>query len=151
MKKCYDWEKNILEFEDVNGNRYFLKFKGNKTIVQGESASGKTLICSMLKDYIDDNNIDLKPYDAGNIFMLSKDNIDKIEKQINKLIIIDRAEFILNKETIDFINQDRGINRYLIFLRKPMGIELSPNHFAILTKHEDVINLTYEYNELGWY
>ena len=47
MKKCYDWGKNILEFEDVNGNRYFLKFKGNKTIVQGESASGKTVFVNL--------------------------------------------------------------------------------------------------------
>ena len=152
MKQCYDWDKNILEFEDVNENRYCLEFKGNKTIVHGESATGKTLICTMLSNYIDDNNdIELKPYDANNIIIASKDNKDKINKQKKKLIIIDRAEFLLDTELIENINRDRGTNRYLIFGRKPMGIELSPNHFATLCNKDGVIKLEYAYDEKGWY
>lgn len=124
------WKSNILKFTDINGNHYDLIFKGDKTIVCGESATGKTLICSMLNNFIDDNNIGLKPYGADNIFILSKDNKHKLSEQQEKLIIVDRAEFLLDTETIEFINRDRGTNRYLIFLRKPMGIEVSPNYCA---------------------
>lgn len=56
MRQCYDWETNTLKFTDINDNNYELVFKGNKTIVYGESSTGKTLICNMLRNYIDDSN-----------------------------------------------------------------------------------------------
>ena len=31
MQQCYDWQSNVLKFTDVNGNKYNLKFRGNKT------------------------------------------------------------------------------------------------------------------------
>lgn len=49
MQQCYDWQSNVLKFTDVNGNKYNLKFRGNKTIVHGDSATGKSLLCTMLK------------------------------------------------------------------------------------------------------
>ena len=69
MQQCYDWQSNVLKFTDVNGNKYNLKFRGNKTIVHGDSATGKSLLCTMLKSYINDNNnASFKPYNADNIF-----------------------------------------------------------------------------------
>lgn len=150
MKQCYDWDDNLLSFTDINDNAFYLKLKGNKTIVSGKSATGKSLLCDILKNYTDDNNTGLKPYNADNIFIANKDNRDKISAQKKKLIIIDRAEFILTREIIDTINRDRGINRYLIFLRKPLGIELSPNHFAVLKKEGNQITLEYEFDVKGW-
>ena len=119
MQQCYDWQSNVLKFTDVNGNKYNLKFRGNKTIVHGDSATGKSLLCTMLKSYINDNNnASFKPYNADNIFIVSKDNKDKLSLQKGKLIIIDRAELILDEQMVEIINADRGYNRYLIFLRK---------------------------------
>ena len=118
MQQCYDWQSNVLKFTDVNGNKYNLKFRGNKTIVHGDSATGKSLLCTMLKSYINDNNnASFKPYNADNIFIVSKDNKDKLSLQKGKLIIIDRAELILDEQMVEIINADRGYNRYLIFLR----------------------------------
>ena len=134
MQQCYDWQSNVLKFTDVNGNKYNLKFRGNKTIVHGDSATGKSLLCTMLKSYINDNNnASFKPYNADNIFIVSKDNKDKLPLQKGKLIII-----------------DRGDNRYLIFLRKPMGIELSPNYFGTLCKKDGELQLEYECYIRGW-
>lgn len=122
MQQCYDWQSNVLKFTDVNGNKYNLKFRGNKTIVHGDSATGKSLLCTMLKSYINDNNnASFKPYNADNIFIVSKDNKDKLSLQKGKLIIIDRAELILDEQMVEIINADRGYNRYLIFLRKTYG------------------------------
>lgn len=151
MVKCYSWNTNILDFTDVNGNKYHLAFRGDKTIVSGKSATGKTLLCTMLNNYLKDNNTQLKPYDTDNLFIVSSDNKDKIIRQTGKLIIIDRAEFILDEAIVSFINRDRGNNRYLIFLRKPMGIELSPNHFAELVEHNGTLELKYDYAEAGWF
>ena len=112
MQQCYDWQSNVLKFTDVNGNKYNLKFRGNKTIVHGDSATGKSLLCTMLKSYINDNNnASFKPYNADNIFIVSKDNKDKLSLQKGKLIIIDRAELILDEQMVEIINADRGDNR----------------------------------------
>ena len=108
MQQCYDWQSNVLKFTDVNGNKYNLKFRGNKTIVHGDSATGKSLLCTMLKSYINDNNnASFKPYNADNIFIVSKDNKDKLSLQKGKLIIIDRAELILDEQMVEIINADR--------------------------------------------
>ena len=151
MQQCYDWQSNVLKFTDVNGNKYNLKFRGNKTIVHGDSATGKSLLCTMLKSYINDNNnASFKPYNADNIFIVSKDNKDKLSLQKGKLIIIDRAELILDEQMVEIINADRGDNRYLIFLRKPMGIELSPNYLGTLCKKDGELQLEYECYVRGW-
>ncbi len=149
MKQCYNWENNILDFIDINSNRYLLSFKGNKTVVQGKSGTGKTLICTMLTNIIDDDNVILRPYSADNIFIASKKDVDKVFEQSKKLIIIDRAEFILNQQLVTFINQDR-INRYLIFSRKPIGLAVSPNYFATLYNNNGCLQLNYEFDEVGW-
>lgn len=151
MTQCYSWKNNLLSFIDQNDNTFHFEFKGNKTIVCGESGTGKTLICSALKYYIEDiNNQDYKVYDANNIFLLSRDNKNKLKDQKGKLIIIDRAEMVLDHTSVEFINADRGINRYLIFLRKPIGIELSPNYFAVLDRKDNSFQLKYPFDIKGW-
>lgn len=150
MENCYNWESNILKFADKNGNKFNLKFKGDKTIVSGDSATGKTLICTLLNNISKDKNKSLKPYNADNVFVLTEENAEKLVNQNNKLIIIDRAEYILNDNIVDYINNDRN-NRYLLFLRKAMGIELSPNHFAELKKTDNETVLEYAFDVKGWY
>ncbi|MBO5259896.1 MAG: hypothetical protein J6B26_05895 [Agathobacter sp.] len=152
MENCYNWERNILKFADKNENKFNLKFKGDKTIVSGDSATGKTLICTLLSNISKDKNKSLKPYNADNVFILTDDNVEKLVDQKNKLIIIDRAEFILNDKIVDYINHDRE-NRYLLFLRKAMGIDLSPNHFAELKKDnkDNETVLEYLFDIKGWY
>lgn len=150
MESCYNWENNILKFTDKNGNRFNLEFKGEKTIVSGDSATGKTLICTLLNNISKDKNKSLKPYNADNVFVLSDDNIEKLPNQKNKLVIIDRAELILNDAIVHYINNDRE-NRYLLFLRKAIGIELSPNHFAELKRHKNETVLEYTFDVKGWY
>lgn len=152
MENCYNWTSNTLKFSDKNGNRFNLKFKGDKTIVSGESATGKTFICTSLDRLIKDKNNSLKPYSADNIFILTDDNYERLSLQEKKLIIIDRAEFVIDEDIVNFINRDKK-NRYLIFLRKAMGIELSPNHFAELKRDESTKEtvLDYQFDIKGWY
>ena len=57
---------------------------------------------------------------------------------------------ILDEQMVEIINADRGDNRYLIFLRKPMGIELSPNYFGTLCKKDGELQLEYECYVRGW-
>ena len=150
MKSCYDWDKNELEFK-IPGmmHKYALKFKGRKTIVSGKSATGKTMLCNTLKEILDYHGTAAKDFDASNIFILNADNKEKLSKQSKKLIVIDRGEIQIDDEIRDFINRDRK-NRYLLFLRQPKGINLSPNYFADMEQRKGSIVLNYRYNEQGW-
>lgn len=150
MKYCYDWDKNEMVFK-IPGMKYKyeLRFKGRKTIVGGKSATGKTMLCNVLKEILDYQGIAAKDYDASNVFILNNDNKDKLRNQVQKLIVIDRGEIQIDNEIKNFINQDRK-NRYLLFLREPIGINLSPNYFADMEKRRDSIILNYRYNEQGW-
>ena len=149
-KTCYDWDKNEIELKLPNKTHKFaLKLKGRKTIVSGKSATGKTLLCSSLKDIIDYQGMAAKEYDASNIFVLNIDNKDKLKEQNKKLIVIDRGELQIDRKTADFINKDRK-NRYLMFLREPKGIHLSPNYFADMEEKRGSIVLKYRFNEQGW-
>lgn len=156
MIQCYDWEENTLKLETSTGFKFNLKIKGKKTIVQGESATGKTMLCNTISQLQKSlNSKELSRYDFDNILIINQNNIEEIRTANHKLIIIDRADLILrlNEPIIEFINSDRSEkNRYLIFSRVPLGIELSPNYFAdmIVNEEDREITLHYKFNVKGW-
>ena len=150
MQECYDWNTNTLDFTDVNGNKYYFELKGTKTIVGGETATGKTLVCNKLMDIIQDDNIGMKPYAANNIFVFTQQNREKLFEQNHKLILIDRAEMVLSEVEIEFINADTSSNRYIIFARAPLGIDLSPNYFAEIENDSGTTKIKYLFDERGW-
>ena len=150
MKQCFDWNHNILHIVDLNDNIFYLNLKGLKTIVTGKSATGKSLLCSVIREIQKDKNIAGKKYDASNIFLIDEDNLHNIDDKKDKLIIIDRADIILDSEAIHMINNDWGYNKYLIFSRKPLGIDLSPNYFAVLEEKDKAFSLNYLFDVKGW-
>lgn len=148
MKTIYDWDTNTLEFEDKYKNHYFLQLKGNKNVIKGSSGTGKTYLYNKLnnvKQRLDGTS----NYDANNLFMLNRDNLEKLPTLKNRLIIIDNAELLLDDQTIETINMDDN-NRYLIFARVPLGIEISPNHQADLVQENGKTVLRYRFNVKGW-
>lgn len=116
----------------------------------GKSATGKSLLCSVIREIQKDKNIAGKKYDASNIFLIDEDNLHNIDDKKDKLIIIDRADIILDSEAIHMINNDWGYNKYLIFSRKPLGIDLSPNYFAVLEEKDKAFSLNYLFDVKGW-
>ena len=147
--EIYNWDENKISFEDKYGIKFNIQLRGQITIVNGSSASGKTLMCSRIKDIQKDKNNIAKKYNSDNIFIVNDDNIDKLADQKHKLIIIDRADMLLSEKEEQIINSD-VYNRYLIFVRRPLNIEVSPNHFADLIKREQEISTQYEFNVKGW-
>lgn len=150
MKQCFDWDSNVLYIEDLSGNIFDLHFKDLKTIVTGKSATGKSLLCSLIKEIQNDKNIVGKKYDAGNLCLIHEDNMHRIKEIKGKLIIIDRADIILDDEAVQMINDDWGYNKYLIFSRKALGIELSPNYFGEFEIKDKVFTLKYLFDVKGW-
>jgi len=145
--QIYNWESNELSVEDKYGNRYNLIFRGNKTIVKGESGTGKTHLVNIIKDIKESYNEEY--YDTKNIFILTRENKTEILNIERKLIIIDSADLVLDDESIKFINRDTQ-NRYLIFTRVPMGFELSPNHKADFETVGKTTSIKYRFSVRGW-
>ena len=144
MKQCFDWETNTLDIETAAGIKFDLKLKGNKTIICGDSATGKTLLCSVIKSYQDSfNDPVLSKYDMSNIILITKQNKHELQSYKSKLMIIDRADLLLNDADVETINNDTDVNKYIIFSRKPLGIYLSPNYYGELITKGDTIGLEY--------
>ena len=98
--QVYDWKNNLINFSDCNSINFYIQLKGNKNIVTGRSGTGKTLLCTRLKEL-----------QADNVYVADADNISEISEVKDKLIVIDRADIILDKTTVKTINNDSS-NRY---------------------------------------
>lgn len=145
----YNWDENRICFTDKYDNKFNIELRGQITIINGDSASGKTLLCSKIRDMQKDKNKLMQKYNSDNIFIFNEDNKDKLSQQRHKLVIIDRADILLSDKEEDIIDNDR-YNRYLIFVRRPLNIEVSPNHLADLVRHGNEITAQYEFNVRGW-
>lgn len=86
MQQSYDWNNNIIQFEDKYCNKFNLQLRGKITIVTGDSASGKTLLCNKLKSIKHDKNLSKQIYRADNIFLVNDDNIDALINQKKNLL-----------------------------------------------------------------
>ena len=113
---------------------------------------GKSLLYSTLK-YIKSsrNSEKFNRYDVDNIVLADEENIKDIGEYENKLIIVDRGDMVVTQEATKVINSDFGRNRYLIFARKSLGIELSPNYYATIVNHNKVFCLEYAFSIKGWF
>lgn len=150
MIECYDWEDNRIYLKDTYNNIFDIKLRGDKVIVRGNSGTGKTLLYNAI-DVIQRNKNKMSKYAASNIILINEQNIRNIKDYENKLIIIDRGDIIINEEVTDVINSDFGTNRYLVFVRKYVGIELSPNYYANMVNDKKTLRLNYLFNVKGWF
>lgn len=147
MINAYDFKENILEIRDKNNNHYRLELRGNKNLIKGNSGTGKTYLYDLIESIKKKKTESV--YNVDNIITLSTLNLSQLREFEDKLIIIDRAEYILDSADIEYINSDTD-NRYLIFARVPLGIELSPNHQADLIEQDGVTMMKYRFNVRGW-
>lgn len=152
MVDVYNWDRNILEFKGRLNNHFYLELRGNKNIVRGDSATGKTFLCDALSKLSGDTNSG-RPYNMDNIIVINSHSNkpwNHVDKDIKpKLVLIDEAALFLSPEDIKLINADNH-NRYLLFSREPMGIRVTPNHVADFVQEDGKTVMKYRYNVKGW-
>lgn len=133
--------KLIKDRITISDGRISFDFKLREpiTLVQGDSATGKTLFYKLMQMIsINDNNI---------IFI----NIDKIKETDmilksakNKLIIIDNADIVLTDKQAKSIREDK-YNQYIIFGRDTERYYLGNRNLASLYESKPRhINLEYD-------
>lgn len=103
MHQVYDWNTRVLSLTAKNKISYHLHIRKDIVIVNGVSASGKTMLCHLIEDAKKDKN-PVMLNDVSNIIVLNSDNLPLLTGYDRKLIIIDEAHLILTKEDIDFVN-----------------------------------------------
>lgn len=143
MADAYNFESNVLEINDKNNNHYRLELRGNKNQIKGNSGTGKTYLYDLIESI--KKKAAQSDYNVDNIITLSALNLSQLREFEDKLIMIDRAEYLLNRTEIEYINSDTS-NRYLIFSRVPLGIEMSPNHQADFVEQEGVTVMKYRFD-----
>jgi len=119
------------------------------TQVSGDGATGKTLLTDMLlKDEEGRKSNGICAY--PNVCAFSKSiDIDRIFSLSGYLIVIDRADFLTDKE-VDFICRDRFRgNTYLIFARRILDLGLSSNYYGEFKVDGRLVTLDYEFSESG--
>lgn len=150
MIQCFDWDSNTLNIKTNSKIEFLIHLKGNKTILCGSSATGKSLLCNTISKYQNSfNDQALQKYDLNNIIILNKYNKKELSSASNRLILVDRADLLLEPADIDIINEDTGRNKYMISSRKPLGIYLSPNYFAHLKRKDNIISVEYLFDIRG--
>lgn len=158
---AYSYDDNTLKIENKQGNRYNLKLRGWKTIITGDSGTGKTFLVDLIKN-IKTGKTQSK-YNVDNIETIDSYidfNIQTLKKFKKKLIIIDAVEDIIPKDAHQEYSKDAEDiqmyiagdtdNKYLIFTRIPLGIGVSPNHYGEFIVQDGITTITYEFNVKGW-
>ncbi len=147
MKKVYDYETNNLRFSCMNA-MYNLQLRGRIVCLEGISASGKTYMVSMLKDF--KKSGDFSEYDASNIILVNQDISYNFDIDAEILVIVDNAEFVLGVEICEKMLSQKK-TRYLVISRKSFNLHISPNYFCDLVMDNGVLSLKYHFNENGWF
>ncbi len=91
-------------------------FNTNITILVGEAGTGKSLVFSFIREYMDDEqivciNYQNHPEEIKNIIACAED----------KLLIIDNADILLDDDVRKYISTDSK-NQYLIIGRNPKNL-----------------------------
>jgi predicted ATP-binding protein involved in virulence len=110
-------------------------FTNNITILTGESAMGKTVVFSFIRECMAVN-----PYIVClNYLDYQKDIKSLLMDTKGKLIVIDNADILLNDEIRKYISLD-GNNQYLIIGRNPKNLfATKENLFELVSKKIDEV------------
>lgn len=122
----------VMEQFTTTHTSYILNFQftNNITILTGDSATGKTVSFSFIKECMA-----LNPHILCLNYLDYQKNIREIVSQTEgKLIVIDNADILLNDETRKFISLDNR-NQYLIIGRNPKNLfATKENLFELVSK-----------------
>lgn len=149
----YDWDTNKISVTDIYGTEFDIQLRGNITIIDGDSATGKTFLTSIIVDKQAGMEGNTNNPNKVLVFNYKSQDLASIFTAQHKLIIIDNANILIDERLRQHINADNS-NRYLLLGRSLGGIEASINHYGELITTENngkkIITVNYKYNLSGW-
>lgn len=150
MIDLYDFENGILKV-DCRVLSYDLNIRPNITVISGESGTGKSLLANYLEG-LKYANVYNKCLDINvNVLSYTYEFLkDEVIRRPSTLVVIDRADLILNEEDIEFIRCDDN-HHYLIFARTCHNFGISPNYFGDFVITGNRVTINYHFSEPCWF
>lgn len=145
MTKAFDYNINKLVYKLKSGWVFDLQLRGNVTVVDGDSGTGKTYLVNELDACKQDS---YPKYDLSDVTLFTRNFV--LPKDIKGLTIIDRGDLLLNPDLCAEINQYQNMH-FLVFLRAPYGLGLSPNYYGEFKRNGSIINIEYAFSEEAWF
>lgn len=144
--KVYDYDKNCIKLRTKNRLSYDLDLRGNITIIDGESGSGKTLLVENISR-LKCNSSAITGFDVSDIIVVRDPNFSVVDSKV--LYIIDHGDRILTDTICESICKCI-FTRFLIFARGSYNLGVSPNHLGNFVKEDNTIKISYDFNERWW-
>ena len=149
--QAYNYENNRLFFETKTGLVFDLSLRGNITVIRGESGTGKTLLVKSLEGIAGVGSVNyLGNVDVSNIITVAKKTDFFDFDDVDKLVIVDRADLILSDTIVEHIRQYKKL-RFLIFARASYDFFISPNQLGIFVRDKNTISIKYDFDKKGWF
>jgi tRNA uridine 5-carbamoylmethylation protein Kti12 len=128
--------------------KYEIELRGYVTIVSGNSGTGKTLLCDIVKQHISDGNTKFIVIDATSRGLF---DLTFLKNKKGKIIFIDDADLMVSRKILNYILKDRN-NYYVMFRRDNYDVHLSPNYYAtIVWDTRNIGHFKYDCEVVGWY
>jgi ABC-type transporter Mla maintaining outer membrane lipid asymmetry ATPase subunit MlaF len=152
----YDFKTRRLLLNTLDGISYDLELNGNIAVVGGDSGTGKTFLCKLIKERKKLAETSSEVTFVGNIEVFDLDSgppsLDVLKALKNKLVVIDEADILLDGsvEVLNNINDDYIRNHYLIFSRGGIHVKVTPAHCASFVVNDGCVRLDYSEIGRGW-
>ena len=126
---------------ETNKIKFSINFCSNTMLIRGDSASGKTYLCNLIRALKNNPNNELKvsiPLDKTEVVSTPLE-LKAILEEKGKLIFIDRYDMLINdsnrKEVTDFIN--RGENLFILMYRNSeSGLIVTTNSYVSIHREQ---------------
>lgn len=150
---AFDYQNGRLKYRTLNDFGVDIILKTDIVIINGNSATGKTLLVNSIREQKDNEDANgISEYSFGNIETIrKKDELGRLNfSKKGNLYIIDRADIILkDRSIVDNIYFDTS-NKYIIMARCNLGFNLSPNYYAEMLCDNNVLSIRYYFDYEGW-
>lgn len=142
----------IIKVIEIIGNdiTFKIELRNKLTVIRDVSGTGKTLLSNNIRDY--SNYQESKGEKREYIVINTRKEWEKLDRGVqDTVIIIDEADFILDEEAVEYINNDVD-NYYIIMTRKNWGLRGSINSLGKI-KHDresKTVGIEYIKSIPGW-
>ena len=148
----FDSESGRLLVERADGLKFDLSLRKYVTVIHGDSATSKTMLCNLIEEY----NVRQaeRPAQVLNYKDIGRLNrLDLVYDKTVKLLIIDNADAVLagKKEMVDYISGLEHTMQFLIFSRC-IDFKRTSNYFGTFVMEQpDVVQIKYRTSVAGWF
>lgn len=138
----YNYDNAMLEFKTSNNIIFNLQLRPRITIVHGDTATGKSFFVNELEQAKISFD-ELKIPDLNNVIIYDG---NKFPEDTKSLVMIDRGDLVVTDTLAKKILKTKNLH-FLIFMRKPISLNLTPNYYGTFVRSDNTVTIDYRFSE----